>query len=404
MKEAISNSEIVISFNTEMIERIKDKFEYTFCYEIIPQSISDCTIDSVENVFSIRNRLSLPESCKITLFPSGIRAIKDPKFVIAQILEILEEYTDHIFILIGARLDTELYEEIVNITKLQKRFIIYDVIPHEDFISLLKECQLVINTSIAEGMSNVLMEAMKVGVPILARANEGNSLLIEHEVNGLLFSTPDEFKTCFHRVYSDEHLRIQSIERSRQLMNIHFSSEKESKKYKEIIEDFILKKYYKRFFNVERGSCSSKSELSESKNAYLYFMPKVHPFSEENNEIFSYSIINSDNFENKNGINVLDVGCGSGVFSIIFLLKNKNLCINELVLTDIEPNCLYSTYQNILYLKHLFHINTVTIIKSDLLKSLNDEVFNNAYNNNFDIVLANMPQTPSRTAIRSIII
>ncbi len=95
----------------------------------------------------------------------------------------------------------------------------------------------------------------------------------------------------------------------------------------------------------------------------------------------------------------MDVGCGCGIFSIIFLLNN-NIRVNELVLIDIEENCLHSSYQNFIYNKDKFNINKITIIQSDLFKSLTD---NDKYYYYFDIVLANMPQTPSINKIRSII-
>jgi ribosomal protein L11 methylase PrmA len=102
--------------------------------------------------------------------------------------------------------------------------------------------------------------------------------------------------------------------------------------------------------------------------------------------------------EYSNPINIIDVGCGTGIFSIIALLNN-DIQVNELVLTDIENNCLYSALQNLTYNKNLFNIRKLTIIKSDILNDLKS-----SYYNYFDIVLANMPQTPSKVPIRSNII
>jgi methylase of polypeptide subunit release factors len=92
-------------------------------------------------------------------------------------------------------------------------------------------------------------------------------------------------------------------------------------------------------------------------------------------------------------INIIDIGCGSGIFSIIALLSGVK--VNELVLTDVEDNCLFASLQNFLFNKKYFDIKTLTVIKSDLLDSVSQSY-------NFDIVLANMPQTPSRIPIRRI--
>ena len=50
-----------------------------------------------------------------------------------------------------------------------------------------------VRLQISEGMSGVLLEAMSLGVPVLARNNAGNATIIEHGRTGLLFGTPGEF-------------------------------------------------------------------------------------------------------------------------------------------------------------------------------------------------------------------
>jgi len=93
---------------------------------------------------------------------------------------------------------------------------------------------------------------------------------------------------------------------------------------------------------------------------------------------------------------LLDVGCGAGIFSIEFMMKNKHLKINHLVLCDIDENALANSFQNIVYYKEIFNLDKITIIKSNLLKDLPSK-----FKNYFDVVLANMPQTPSKQRIRS---
>jgi methylase of polypeptide subunit release factors len=98
----------------------------------------------------------------------------------------------------------------------------------------------------------------------------------------------------------------------------------------------------------------------------------------------------------KSEINLLDIGCGGGIFSILFLIKNSHLRINEIVLCDIDNLALSNTYQNLVYYKHLFNFKKITVLKSNLLKEIPSK-----YHNYFDVVLANMPQTPSKEKIRS---
>jgi len=60
-------------------------------------------------------------------------------------------------------------------------------------LKLMKESSAVLNTSTSEGMSGALLEAMALGVLVLARNIEGNrSLVVESGTFGLLFDSPQE--------------------------------------------------------------------------------------------------------------------------------------------------------------------------------------------------------------------
>lgn len=390
IRNAINNSEKIISFNEEMISKLEEKLAFKLNYEIIPQSVNihsynDCELTSN---FSIRKKFNIPDDYKITLFPSGIRKIKDPLFIFNQILEILNEFNDHIIILIGAKLDNILYEKInsmIKNSKFSERFLLHDPVLHIDFLNILKESQLVINSSISEGMSNVLMESMQMGVPVLARSNEGNNKLIRNFYNGVLFSTQNEFVKFYKQIYQEEDFKNSIIKNAKSLIQENYSIQSEIRKYKLVLDE-VENNFYKNL----------KCETFDHK---LLFLKNVHPFSDENNIIFSHAKLQENLINNK--LNILDAGCGAGIFSFLFLLKNKNLKVNELVLIDIEENCIFSSFQNFVYFKEYFNIEKVTLIQSDLLKSLTDGKYKKEYFKYFDVVLANMPQTPSLNPIRS---
>ncbi len=65
----------------------------------------------------------------------------------------------------------------------------------------------VLNSSLSEGMSNALLEAMAMGVPVLARAIEGNRALVRRNRTGLLFSSEGEFLRQAERLLTDTRLR-----------------------------------------------------------------------------------------------------------------------------------------------------------------------------------------------------
>ncbi|KAJ8312655.1 hypothetical protein KUTeg_010028 [Tegillarca granosa] len=62
-----------------------------------------------------------------------------------------------------------------------------------DAHAAIKESFAVVNTSESEGMAAVILEAMQMGVPVLARDNYGNKSLIQDGVTGFIFDSP---KVC----------------------------------------------------------------------------------------------------------------------------------------------------------------------------------------------------------------
>lgn len=70
------------------------------------------------------------------------------------------------------------------------------VIPPEAMAAAMREADVILNNSRAEGLSNALMEATVLGVPILARDVEGNADVVVPGCNGLLYGDVKSF--CRH--------------------------------------------------------------------------------------------------------------------------------------------------------------------------------------------------------------
>lgn len=78
-----------------------------------------------------------------------------------------------------------------------------------DTLMLMKAADFLVLPSLYEGMSNVLMEAMSVGCPVVASNVGGSAELIEHDVSGLLFASDDDsaLSTLLRRLATEPSLR-----------------------------------------------------------------------------------------------------------------------------------------------------------------------------------------------------
>ncbi|MEM9880896.1 MAG: glycosyltransferase [Pseudomonadota bacterium] len=100
-----------------------------------------------------------------------------------------------------------------------------------DVAALLRECDLFVLPSFAEGVPVVLMEALAAAKPAIATNVAGVSELVEHGHNGFLVS-PGDFASlldALRRVLGDENLRKTLGEHGKQRVEADFSSEKEAR-------------------------------------------------------------------------------------------------------------------------------------------------------------------------------
>jgi glycosyltransferase involved in cell wall biosynthesis len=80
----------------------------------------------------------------------------------------------------------------------------------DDVDACLQAADIFVLPSRAEGLSNALLQAMSLGLPVIVSDIPGNSDVIDHEVNGLRFSVgdADSLADCLLQVMDDEPLRV----------------------------------------------------------------------------------------------------------------------------------------------------------------------------------------------------
>jgi predicted glycoside hydrolase/deacetylase ChbG (UPF0249 family) len=431
ISEICKSSFSICSLNETMLNKVKLKLNNKNTnFKCISQSIS-----MPEEIFSIsklkcREELykllnlrikseilddnNSEDEFKIVIIPSGIRNVKDPLFLINSIREIIKNNHNHYFLLIGAILDKNLYEKIcfqIGEEYLNKRFFVHDQVPYIDFLKLLKGSDIVINSSISEGQSNCIMEGMLLRVPVMARNNEGNKDLLENN-KGILFDTPDDFTIKYNKLISDKKLGCEVVENSYSTAIENFTELKEKESYKNIISSTFNKVIY----SINVGDYV-ENQIFDSNNDYPYnqeqkelkntdkimklccLSPTVHPFSKENIKLFikGINLIKKVILEKYSSISLLDVGCGSGIFAIIFMYLIPEIKYDKVVLLDNDDYCLFSSQRNMKILIENFEIkiNELIFLKSDLLSELHNQ------KTLFDVVLVNLPQSPATFNFRS---
>lgn len=179
----LKQAKYIVVFNNYLLNKLfsfgidKNKIK------LIQQSIERPLLSN----FNLRRKINMNPS-KIFLMVGNLIKETDPMYL-AEIFHNLYKKENIVLVIIGKMIDNFSFPEgIIHIDGLN----IFDI--H----SCIKQVSGLVNTSINEGMSNSILEAMKLRCPVYARNNEGNRSLISHKITGFLFDTKYDFLSCLY--------------------------------------------------------------------------------------------------------------------------------------------------------------------------------------------------------------
>ncbi|XP_053225995.1 glycosyltransferase 1 domain-containing protein 1 isoform X4 [Podarcis raffonei] len=145
-----------------------------------------------------------------------------------------EEPSTHL-IIIGPAVDPLFAEEVKEKIKRADGVHLLQEISQEDLHALVKKCFAVVNSSISEGMSATILEAMDLNVPVMARNIPGNAAIIAHKTTGLLYSNPQEFVQLSKSLIGDPFLHKEIVMKAKEYVTKHHSWEHERKAYQNLV-------------------------------------------------------------------------------------------------------------------------------------------------------------------------
>jgi glycosyltransferase involved in cell wall biosynthesis len=175
-------------------------------FHLIPNGIEQPTFDTITREEAFR-RMGIPTDKKVIVSVGRLWPQKGYKDLIwsAELLWVMRQDVSYVIIGEGPeRNRLEQYRDQVlaagHVHFLGERSDVHQLLPH---------CDLLWNGSLYEGQSNVIMEAMLAGVPVIATDIPGNRELITHEHSGLLVPVGgvEPLSRWTNRLLNDSELR-----------------------------------------------------------------------------------------------------------------------------------------------------------------------------------------------------
>lgn len=181
----------------------------------------------------------LPQNLPIICMVSNLnRKVKRVDLFIDAIPLILKEIQAH-FVIVG-----DGYLKSVFIKQAQQQNVLKNITftgQRSDVQNILSACQVVVNCSDSEGLSNSVMEAMSIGKPVVASNVLGNQELISNDVTGLLFKPGDsqELAKNLINILTDKKSAKKIGKSAKEFINNNFSLEKMIKMHEKMYFELI---------------------------------------------------------------------------------------------------------------------------------------------------------------------
>ncbi|XP_045880562.1 glycosyltransferase 1 domain-containing protein 1 isoform X2 [Meles meles] len=175
------------------------------------------------------------DNLHIFLLVCGLRQVKDPLYLVDVFSEWHREEPNVYMVIAGPEVDPVFTREVKARVKRTAGVRLLGEMPQEDLHAALKNCFAVVNSSMSEGMSAAILEAMDLEVPVLARNIPGNAAVVKHEVTGLLFSDPQEFAQLAKRLVRDPMLEKEIVANGREYVRKYHSWQAERDTYQHLV-------------------------------------------------------------------------------------------------------------------------------------------------------------------------
>lgn len=227
-----------IFINEAMINISKIKLIYSMMSD--KKRIEALSLDKNE----IYIKYNLNKEQKYIVFIARMTPQKAPLDLIKLIKKVVNKFDDEYkFIVVGSG---ELSLEITNLINhynLNNYIVRIDYVDNTYELDLISEA--IIFTSLFEGLSIALLEALSVGTPAISTDVGDTRLILEEYGNGIIFdsiSDIDEYFSTFCIFLKNYKTYKENALKNKDLISNKFSKSTISKKYTELFEDTILKK------------------------------------------------------------------------------------------------------------------------------------------------------------------
>ncbi|WP_017413608.1 glycosyltransferase family 4 protein [Clostridium tunisiense] len=205
--------------NKKMVQKNKSKY-----IGVIHNAAPKIDIDISQSRRKTRKDLGVDENDFLVVVSGRMVFDKGISFIIDAIEKLNDQRIKFVFVGDGEYCDIlrNKYQHLLLCNK------IHVLGQRSDVLTILAGCDLFLFATLHENLSNSLLEAMAIGLPIIATKVGGNTEVVRDGINGYLIpaKNSDEIVKCIMKIKSDDELRMKFSQQSLNIIQENFSQER----------------------------------------------------------------------------------------------------------------------------------------------------------------------------------
>uniref|UniRef100_A0A8C5L3H6 Glycosyltransferase 1 domain containing 1 n=1 Tax=Jaculus jaculus TaxID=51337 RepID=A0A8C5L3H6_JACJA len=238
MGKVLEEARFAVAFTESMKEIAQQQWPHAKGKIFVQSQGIATTPNSAFNWDSFLQKLEITQSADslyVFLLICGLRPVKDPLYLVDAFSEWHQEAPNVYMVIVGPEVDPVFTKEVKARLRRATGVRLIQEMSQGDLHTVMKSCFALVNSSISEGMSAAILEAMDLEVPVLARNIPGNAAVVEHGVTGLLFTDPEEFVQLAKKLISDPTLEREMVANGREYVKRHHSWHAERETYQRLL-------------------------------------------------------------------------------------------------------------------------------------------------------------------------
>lgn len=201
---------------------------------VIPQGVDLPAANEVT-----RQQYGLSDSDTVFIIPSGLRPVKNLDLALDGLALAQKKHAQLKLLIAGAVIDAVYSDHIKSrLDQLPWAGYIGEV-PHSEIGGIMRISDVVLNTSLAEGQPQAVLEAMSLGKPCIMTSVPGNIGIIQDGIHGYYINNAAELADAALRLMNNQSLVHDMGDAARRLVNDMFSVESEINAYAELYETLL---------------------------------------------------------------------------------------------------------------------------------------------------------------------